>query len=73
MLQRDKKELQKHRANNKRTLMPCVFKWMQDPRPEDFNQVHITKEDVKKAWTDPITKKTISDETAELIAQVVNH
>ena len=53
--------------------MPCVFKWMQDPKPEDFNQVHITKEDVKKAWTDPITKKTISDETAELIAQVVNH
>ena len=73
MLQRDKKELQKHRANNKRTLAVCVFKWMQDPKPEDFNQAHITKEDVKKAWTNPRTKKTISDEKAELIAQVVNH
>ncbi len=48
MLQRDKNELQKHRANNKKTLAVCVFKWMQDPKPEDFNQAHITKEDVKK-------------------------
>ena len=73
MLQRDKNELQKHRANNKKTLAVCVFKWMQDPKPEDFNQAHITKEDVKKAWTNPHTKKTISDEKAELIAQAVSH
>ena len=67
----DKKKLQKH-INNGTTLIPCVFKWMQDPKPEDFNQVHITKEMVKKAWTNPHTKKTISDEKAELIAQAVN-